>query len=75
MRGYKDSSILHSWLLPMLFAIGTAIPVILLLVLMAYLGFGGMLLKKSRRIGKAVQLAAGVFLFLLGIYDSAMYWS
>ncbi len=59
---------------PMFFAAGTAIPVILLLLIIAYLGLSGSLLKKSRRVGKIIQFTAGLFMILIGIYDTLLYW-
>ncbi|WP_333730048.1 sulfite exporter TauE/SafE family protein [Bacillus paranthracis] len=59
---------------PMFFAAGTAIPVILLLLIITYLGLSGSLLKKSRRVGKIIQFTAGLFMILIGIYDTLLYW-
>jgi cytochrome c-type biogenesis protein len=60
---------------PMFFAAGTAIPVILLLLIIAYLVLSGsFLLKKSRRVGKIIQFTASLFMILIGIYDTLLYW-
>jgi cytochrome c biogenesis protein CcdA len=67
-------SISYGYILPSLFALGTAVPVFVLIGIISYLGFSGSLMKKSRKIGKYFQIAAGTILLLIGIYDSILYW-
>ncbi|MFB9759015.1 urease accessory protein UreH domain-containing protein [Ectobacillus funiculus] len=64
----------YGYAFPSLFAIGTALPVIILTLIISYLGLSGALLKKSRKIGRNVQITAGLFMILIGIYDSFLYW-
>lgn len=64
----------YGYLFPTFFSIGTALPIVILLFIISYLGLNGALLKKSRKIGKNIQLIAGVLLILVGIYDISLYW-
>jgi cytochrome c biogenesis protein CcdA len=62
-------------LFPPIFAIGTAIPLLLLIGL--FLGFGvdRMIVKKVKNWGVAIQRVTGVFFILWGISDTYMYWT
>nr|WP_258236988.1 sulfite exporter TauE/SafE family protein [Bacillus sp. NP247] len=64
----------YGYLFPTFFSIGTALPIIVLIFIISYLGLNGALLKKSRKIGKSIQRVAGVLLILIGLYDTALYW-
>ncbi|MED0995275.1 sulfite exporter TauE/SafE family protein [Bacillus mobilis] len=64
----------YGYLFPTFFSIGTALPIVLLLFIISYLGLNGALLKKSRKIGKTIQLIAGILLILVGLYDTTLYW-
>jgi len=64
----------YGYLFPTFFSIGTAIPIVILLFIISYLGLNGTLLKKSRNIGKNIQLIAGLLLILVGLYDISSYW-
>lgn len=64
----------YGYLFPTLFSIGTALPIVILLFIISYLGLNGALLKKSRKIGKNIQLIAGILLILVGLYDTTLYW-
>jgi cytochrome c-type biogenesis protein len=65
----------YGFVLPSLFALGTALPLLLFIFLIWYLGGSGVLLKKGRMIGTIIQRIAGVLMLLLGIFDSITYWS
>ncbi len=62
-------------LLPSLFAIGTAIP--LLVVFGLYIGFGldRIMVKKLKKWGSHIQKATGLFFIIWGINDSFTYWT
>nr|WP_257205879.1 sulfite exporter TauE/SafE family protein [Bacillus cereus] len=64
----------YGYLFPTFFSIGTALPIVVLMSIISYLGLNGSLLKKSRKIGKSIQRIAGVLLILIGLYDTALYW-
>ncbi|WP_319805944.1 sulfite exporter TauE/SafE family protein [Bacillus cereus] len=64
----------YGYLFPTFFSIGTALPIVVLMFIISYLGLNGALLKKSRKIGKSIQRMAGVLLILIGLYDTALYW-
>jgi cytochrome c-type biogenesis protein len=65
----------YGFILPSIFAIGTALPLILFILIIWYLGGGGLLMKKGRKIGASIQRVSGVMIILLGIFDSLTYWS
>ncbi|WP_243870703.1 sulfite exporter TauE/SafE family protein [Bacillus albus] len=64
----------YGYLFPTFFSIGTALPIVILLFIISYLGLNGALLKKSRKIGRNIQLIAGILLILVGLYDISLYW-
>ncbi|GAB6532729.1 urease accessory protein UreH domain-containing protein [Bacillus luti] len=64
----------YGYLFPTFFSIGTALPIVILMFIISYLGLNGALLKKSRKIGKNIQRIAGVLLILIGLYDISLYW-
>lgn len=61
--------------LPVLFALGTSLPVLLIVCTGGAVGVRGGWLRKSRRIGRAVTLTAGAFFILLGLLETITYWS
>ena len=65
----------YGFILPSIFAIGTALPLILFIFIIWYLGGGGVLMKKGRRVGTFIQRFAGIVMILLGIVDTITYWS
>ena len=62
-------------LLPSLFALGTSLPLIIVLIIIWMLRVDGSLLKKGKKLGTAIQKTAGIFLILIGILDTITYWS
>ncbi|MGM2727196.1 urease accessory protein UreH domain-containing protein [Bacillus cereus group sp. Bce005] len=64
----------YGYLFPTFFSIGTALPIVILLFIISYLGLNSALLKKSRKIGRNIQLIAGILLILVGLYDISLYW-
>lgn len=64
----------YGYLFPTFFSIGTALPIVVLMSFISYLGLNGALLKKSRKIGNSIQRIAGFLLILIGFYDTALYW-
>jgi cytochrome c-type biogenesis protein len=65
----------YGLILPSIFALGTALPLIFFIFLIWYLGGGGVLLKKGRKFGVMIQRIAGIIMLLLGLFDSLTYWS
>lgn len=63
------------FILPSIFALGTALPLILFILIIWYLGGGGLLLKKGRKLGALIQRVSGVLIIMLGVFDSLTYWS
>ena len=60
--------------LPSLFAVGTSIPFILVILIIWYLGLSGKMLKKGRKIGVIVQRVAGSFMIVIGMLDILTFW-
>jgi len=65
----------YGFILPSIFALGTALPLLIVIFIIWYLGGSGMLLKKGRKLGTFVQRLAGILMLLLGIFDTLTYWS
>lgn len=65
----------YGFILPSIFAFGTALPLLLFIFIIWYLGGGGVLMKKGRKLGVVIQRVAGFILILLGIMDTITYWS
>ncbi|WML44941.1 sulfite exporter TauE/SafE family protein [Neobacillus sp. PS3-40] len=61
-------------ILPSIFAIGTSLPLVIIMLIIWFLGIDGALMRKSRRLGAIVQKSAGIFLILLGVIDTITYW-
>ncbi|MEH6956397.1 urease accessory protein UreH domain-containing protein [Neobacillus drentensis] len=65
----------YGFILPPIFAIGTAIPLLIFIFIIWYLGASGVIMKKGRKFGIVVQRIAGVLMLLLGIFDTLTYWT
>jgi len=65
----------YGFILPPTFALGTAIPLLIVIFIIWYLGGSGVIMKKGRKIGVVVQRIAGVLMLLLGVFDTITYWS
>ncbi|WP_027888005.1 sulfite exporter TauE/SafE family protein [Meiothermus taiwanensis] len=59
---------------PALFALGTAVPVLLILALLDRGKPKGEVLGEMRRGGRRLNLASGVVLVVAGLYDTLVYW-
>lgn len=65
----------YGFILPSVFALGTAIPLWIIILIIWYLGGSGVIMKKGRKFGAFIQKATGIILLLLGIFDTLTYWS
>jgi cytochrome c-type biogenesis protein len=65
----------YGFILPSIFALGTALPLLLFIFIIWYLGGGGVLMKKGRKFGVIIQRISGIIMLLLGIMDFITYWS
>jgi cytochrome c-type biogenesis protein len=63
------------FILPSIFALGTAIPLLIVIFIIWYLGASGAVLKKSRKAGLIIQRVSGVLIILLGFFDTLTYWT
>lgn len=64
----------YGFALPSIFAIGTSLPFIVAIYLIWHFELNGLLMKKSRKIGTLIQRFAGVFMIILGIFDTITFW-
>jgi cytochrome c-type biogenesis protein len=65
----------YGFILPSIFAVGTAMPLLIFIFIIWYLGGSGLLMKKGRKLGTGIQRIAGIWMLLLGIFDSITYWT
>jgi cytochrome c-type biogenesis protein len=65
----------YGFILPSMFAIGTAIPLLIFIFIIWYLGGSGVIMKRGRKFGLIIQRIAGVLILLLGFFDTLTYWS
>jgi len=65
----------YGFILPPIFAVGTAIPLLIVIFIIWYFGGSGVVMKKGRKLGLSIQRIAGVLMLLLGIFDTITYWS
>lgn len=65
----------YGFILPSVFALGTALPLLIVVLIIWYLGGSGVLMKKGRKFGVFVQRLAGIFMVILGVFDTFTYWS
>lgn len=61
-------------ILPPLFAVGTSIPFLLVILLIWYFGWSGKLMKKGRKFGTYVQRMAGFIMICIGLLEILTYW-
>ena len=64
----------YGFILPSIFAFGTALPLLIFIFIIWYLGGGGVLMKRGRKLGIVVQRLSGILMLLLGILDTFTYW-
>lgn len=60
--------------LPLIFSLGTFLPVLLLLGLSYGIGIDHTFIKRSRKLGRIVQIASGLVLVFIGLNDIILYW-
>lgn len=65
----------YGFILPSIFALGTALPLLVVILIIWYLGGSGVLMKKGRKFGTVIQRIAGIFMIILGVFDTLTYWS
>lgn len=69
------TAVSYGAVLPVIFAIGTSVPLIIAIFLIWYFDLGGKLVKKQgRKLGLIVQRVAGALLIFIGIIDTLTYW-
>lgn len=69
-------SVSYGAVLPIIFALGTSLPLIVAIFLIGYFGLSGKFMKKKgRKIGLIVQRTTGIFIMVLGVLDTITYWT
>lgn len=69
------TAVSYGAILPVIFAIGTSVPLLIAIFLIWYLDLGGKLIRKEgMKLGRIVQKLAGVILLILGVLDTISYW-
>lgn len=61
------------FLLPVIFAVGTAIPM-LIIILLLLLGNGKSSVKLIRKLQNFLRILGGIILFAIGVIDTLIYW-
>jgi cytochrome c-type biogenesis protein len=61
-------------LFPALFALGTGVPLLLMLVLLGQLASKREVMGGMRRVNRTLSVIAGVVLLFAGVYDTIVYW-
>jgi cytochrome c-type biogenesis protein len=65
----------YGFILPSVFAVGTAMPLLFVIAVSVGLGVDRTILKQTRKWGAWVERFAGVLFVLLGVSDTITYWS
>lgn len=65
----------YGLILPAVFGIATAFPLILLFVFIWFFNVDKRIMRTSVKIGAAIQKVAGVMLIIIGLLDTVTYWS
>lgn len=64
----------YGFILPAVFGIATAVPLILLFGLLSMFDSKRLIMRLSKKMGSSIQLIAGVLLIIIGILDTITYW-
>jgi len=62
------------FILPSIFGVATSVPLLIILVLIYLFDAKRLILRTSMKMGKVIQLVAGILLLLIGIMDTVTYW-
>lgn len=70
------TSVSYGAVLPVIFALGTTMPLFIIISVIWYFNLGGVMIrKKGKKLGLIVQRLAGIFLILIGVIDTMTYWN
>lgn len=64
----------YGLVLPAIFGVATSTPLIIILGLIWYFDVKGLIMKRSMKVGKAIQRSAGVILIIIGVFDTIAYF-
>ncbi|WP_336775255.1 urease accessory protein UreH domain-containing protein [Paenibacillus sp. MMO-58] len=65
----------YGFILPSVFAVGTALPLLLFFALVIGFGLERTAMKKAKKWGNMIYKISGIFLIVLGISDTITYWA
>lgn len=68
------ASVSYGLLLPSIFGIATSIPLLVMLLLIYLLDAKRLVLRTSMKVGRVIQIVAGLLLIFIGITDTITYW-
>jgi cytochrome c-type biogenesis protein len=66
-------SVPYGFILPSVFAIGTTIPLLVIIFIIWFLEIDKTIMAKSKKVGNVIQKIAGIVLILIGIMDTIVY--
>ncbi len=64
----------YGFILPAIFGIATSVPLILMLTLIYFFDAKRIIMKISMKMGRVIQIAAGLILIIIGVMDTMTYW-
>ncbi len=64
----------YGLVLPAVFGFATSMPLILMLILIQIFDTKRAVMKTSMRMGRVIQIAAGIILIIIGVMDTITYW-
>ncbi|WP_155590749.1 sulfite exporter TauE/SafE family protein [Lysinibacillus cavernae] len=64
----------YGLILPSIFGVATSVPFVIMLVFIYLFDAKRLILRTSMKMGKVIQIVAGILLLLIGIMDTITYW-
>jgi len=64
----------YGFILPSIFGVATSIPLLLMLLFIYLFDAKRLILRTSMKMGRVIQIVAGLLLLLLGMVDTITYW-
>lgn len=64
----------YGFILPSIFGVATAVPLIIMLLLLYVFNAKRLIVRTSMKMGRSMQMIAGLLLLLVGMIDTITYW-
>ncbi len=64
----------YGFILPAIFGVATSLPLILMLTLIHLFDTKRFIMKTSMKMGRVIQIVAGIILIIIGVTDTITYW-